>query len=114
GLGSSLQVKIQVIRHEKIKKPVAIVIHKRASSAPTSTRFTQSRARRHIGEGTVAIIVIEHVLPPVSHEQVDVSVVIVITRAYSLSPTRVNQPCLPRDIGERAIMIVAVKMIRGL
>lgn len=68
----------------------------------------------NIGEGAVAVVMIQNVAAPVADEQVVVSVVIVIADATTLPPTVAQQACLGSHVSECAIAIVTKQKGCGL
>src|SRR5437764_3684127 len=66
-----------------------------------------------VGEGTVAIVVIENVLAVVGDVEILPAVVVVIPDADALAPTSVGQTGFGADIGERAIMVVVIEVVCG-
>ena len=105
-----LQIEIDVVRDEQIEMSVAVVIQKRAAGVPARLRLRQSRLRRHIGKGAVAVVVEERALPVVADEQVVMPVVVVVAHAAALSPAAARQSSLRRHVGKGAVAIVLEQM----
>src|SRR5581483_3964165 len=103
--GDLLEVEDKVIGYEQIKSPVAVVIHPRATRAPARALVPQSRRLRHIRERAVAVVPIEHVLPPAGDEDVVETVVVVVADRHSISPALTSESGLLRNVGERAVAI---------
>jgi len=55
---------------------------------------------------------VEAVLPKVSAEEIFMAVVVVISDADSVSPPNIPQTCLIGDIGEGAVSVVMVQVVR--
>src|SRR6516162_7446790 len=71
GNGGVLERKPDVVRHEKVKMPVSVVVQKRASRTPASrARLYQSGLLGDIRERPIAIVTIQAVLPEVRAEDV--------------------------------------------
>src|SRR5437762_1182644 len=111
GCRSFLKGKPHVVGDEKVEMTVAIKVHETATGAPKSLLAPQSRGLGYVGEGAVAIIAVEEVLPKPRNENVVKAVVIVIANANAASPTNRAQSGFFRDICESAIAIVLVKAI---
>ncbi len=60
----------------------------------------------HIGEGAIAIVAKERVLPVVADEEIVPAVVVVVADAASLSPSAARQAGFDGDIGEGAVAII--------
>src|SRR5690242_12632426 len=69
GFRRSLGIELQVVSHEKVELPIAVVIHPGAPGSP-ATREEQPGLLGDVRKGAVAVIPIEDVLPPVSYEDV--------------------------------------------
>ncbi len=65
----------------------------------------------HVGKRSVAIVVIQNIFSVIRHEQVFISVVLVISDTNALSPPTMRQPGFFRHVGECSIVIVVVEMI---
>ncbi len=92
---------------------VAVVIDKAASCAPLVSRGFQTGLLRHIGECSVAIVVIENVLAPVGHQQVRESVVVVVAGAAALRPAGSREARAQGHITESSVAVVMVEMADG-
>ena len=91
---------------------VAVVIDPRAPRAPGLSRAGHARFLRHFGEDSV-LVVIQTVLSVVSDVEVFPAVVVVVAGANTLSPARRVDTCFDSNVGEAAVMIVAVEMVGG-
>jgi hypothetical protein len=92
---------------------VAVVVDKSAAGAPGFARACDAGFFADVGEGAVAIVVIEDILAVVGYVQILEAVVIVIADADALAPAAVREAGFLGDIGKRAVVIVAVEMIGG-
>ena len=106
------QIEIDIIRHEKIQPPVAIVIHERAPTVPPLARSRHARFFAHIRKSSIAIIVIQQIFPEICHEQIVKSVVVVIPDAHALPPAGMHQPGFHRHIRKRPVAII-LEQVRG-
>lgn len=70
----------------------------------------QAGFTRHVGEGAITVIVQQYVVSPESDEQVDESIVVVISGADPLPPANQADSSLLGDVGERSVVVVAVEM----
>ena len=109
-----LQIEINVVGDEEIELSVAIVIEEGAACSPADSLSSDSCFLAYIGEGAVAVVVIQHVLAEVGDEQVVVAVVVVIADADALSPPRVLKTRLQGDVGESPVAIVLEEVIERL
>jgi len=71
-----------------------------------------ARLVRHIGEGAVAVVVVEHVLAEVTNEKIVEAVIVIIADADSLPPAVINETSLGSYIREGAVAII-LKQVRG-
>ncbi len=85
---------------------VAIIVEKCATRVPTLAVPSHSRLFGDVRERAVAVVVVQNIFPEICHEQVFVTVVVVIPDAYALAPTGMQQTGLRRDVRERAVAIV--------
>ena len=88
---------------------VFVVVDPRAAGVPArfGAGLEEAGAFGDIGEGSVAIVVIENVLAVVGDEQVVVAIVVVVADAAGLSPAGADfEPGTFGDIGEGAVAII--------
>src|SRR5437879_13392072 len=79
----SFHCEVQIVRYEKIKAPVAVIINPRGACAPT--RVIDPGLDCDIGERPVAVVVIENVMSEVCDVEVLEAVIIVVTDSDSHS-----------------------------
>ncbi len=91
--------------------PAAVVVDKRAARAPADLRAGQTGFVGHVAKRAVAVVAVQHVVPPVGDEQVVGPAVVVVAHAHATSPPMPDQSGLLGDIGEGAITIVAVQPV---
>src|SRR5260370_10402080 len=65
-----------------------------------------------VGERAVSIVVVENVFAVIGNVKIFEAIVVVIADAHALSPAGVSQAGFFGDIGERAVMVVAVEVVR--
>ena len=107
------EIEPEIVRHEQIDTAVAVVVDERAARSPSGSTGRQARAGGDVSEAAVSEVVIEHVLPVVGREQIEAAVVVVVADADARCPADRAETGARRDIGERAIVVVAVEMRRG-
>ena len=108
------QVEVDVVGDEEVEFAVAIVIDESATCGPAGSHARDSGLLADVGEGAVAVVVVEHVLAVVGDEQIVVAVVVVVADADALSPAGVLEPSLQGDVGEGAVAIVLEQVVEGL
>ncbi len=94
----ALDCEIDIVADEKIEIPVAIEIHPRGASRPV--RIIDAGFARDIGEGTVAIIVIEHVAAEVGHVEIEEAVVIIVAGSHAHAIADVSHSGFFSDVDE--------------
>src|SRR5205807_1933530 len=75
---SRLQIKVDVVGDKQIEMAVTVVIDKGAASIPARCLLPEAGFDGHIAKGSVAVIVVEGVLPVIADEQVIVPIVVII------------------------------------
>ena len=91
---------------------IAVEVQKCRPRAPAWAGEGETALARHIAERAVAVVAIENVMPVVGHEQVVVTVVVVVAGRNALSPSAGAKARLARHINERAVPLVAIEMAR--
>src|SRR5438046_6161591 len=86
----SFHREVQIVRYEKIKAPIAVIINPRGAGAPT--RVIDPGLDGDIGEGPVAVVVIENIMSEVCDVQVLEAIVIVVTDSHSHSVPKCPTP----------------------
>ena len=112
-LGEPLQRRVEIGGDEEIEAAVAIVVDPGAAGAVAHGGLREPGLRGHVGEGAVAVVVVQHVVPVGGDEQVVEAVVVVVADRHRRRPAGARQPRLRRDVGERAVAVVLVEAIRG-
>src|SRR5580704_14801701 len=91
---------------------VAVVVDERTTIAPGFAGSRDAGFFAYIGEGSVAVVVIEDVLSVVGDVEIFPAVVVVIADANALAPACVSEARFFCDIGESAVVIVVIEMAR--
>jgi hypothetical protein len=107
-------VEIDVVDYDKIQEPVTVEIDKGATRAPTRLRRKQAPFLGFVFESAISQISIENILSPLRDEQVGVSMIVDISDAHSLPPSRVFDSCLFRDVFELKPSEVVIKKMLWL
>ena len=118
GLGHFADVVVGVGGDEEVQVAVTVVIDEGRAGIPGGViggRFgNQSRLRRDVRKRTVAIIAVKRVLAPIGDEKVQAAIVVVIAHGNALAPTGSPQAGLIGNVGEGAIVVVAIEAVGGL
>src|SRR5208282_5527342 len=69
---------------------------------------------RHIGEGAIAIVAVEHVLAVVADKEIVPAVVVVVANAAALTPSCSGEPCFEGDVDKGAVAIILEEVRDGL
>ena len=85
------QIEIQVVRHKQIEMTIAVIVQETTTRAPTPFCSLNSGPRGCIGEGPVAIVVVEHVVSPISDEKILEAVIVIVTDTTALPPAGVRK-----------------------
>src|SRR5229473_3114309 len=108
-----LQIEIDVIGDEEIEVAVAIVVDESAAGVPALASARDARFFADIGEGVVAIVVVEDIFSEVGDEEIVEAVVIVVADADSLSPAGMKQAGFGSDVSESTVAVVLEKVRSG-
>jgi len=92
---------------------VAIVVDESTTRAPAHTIAPQASLFCDIGERTISIVVQQDVVAPRGNIEVHPTIVVVVTCADPLTPSRQSDASLSGYISEGAISIVVVKVACG-
>src|SRR5205085_8414806 len=105
-------VVVHVVRDHQIELAIAIVIHKRAARAPHLAASRNTGLFADIRKRAVAVVVVQDIFPVVGHVKVFESVVVVVAHAHALAPSCMRQTGFLCNVGEGAVLIVVIKVIR--
>ncbi len=104
-----IEIEVHVVRHVKIEIAVVVVIAERGARAPPSC-VADTGPCGHIGEGAVAVVVIQNRAVEVGNVKVFMTIVVVVADGHAESPAAVVDSRLGRYIGEGAVVIVTVQL----
>jgi len=100
------------LRHRRfnpVKAAIAVVINKTCPSAPSAAAHPGFGG--DVGEGAIAIVVVENVAAKVGNQEIHVAVVVVVTGGHTHSVQAALKASLLRHVSERPIAIVPVKAV---
>src|SRR5580692_9363885 len=89
---------------------VAVVVDERAAVAPSFSRACDPSFFADVGEGAVAIVVVQDIFSVVGDVEIFEAVVIVVADTHALSPTGVQKAGFLGDVGKGAVVIVVVEV----
>ena len=101
---------VHVACDKQVNFSVAVIVNKTAARVPLVARGPEPSFFSHVSKRAVAIVVIQNILAPVCHEQVQVAVVLKIANAATLTPTRARESSLFGDVGKRPVVVVVIEM----
>ena len=106
-------IEFDVIADEEIQVAVAVVVEKRAAGSPADLFVVDTSLARHVGEGSVAVVVKENVVSPEAAEQIVPAIVVVVADANAGLPAGAAEAGFFRDVGECSVAIVFVEVRSG-
>ena len=111
-----MRIKIHVVCDKQVKVTVAVVVHKRATGVPSRRRAVLNEAGllRDISERPISIIVVKDDPTPISHDQIVVSVVVIISDAAPLTPSRANQSSFLRYVSKGPVAVIVKQEVGRL
>src|SRR5207249_824252 len=77
---------------------------------PAAVGACYARALGDLRKRTVAVVVIEAVLAVIGDEDIVIAVIVNVGNTGTLAPAGVSEAGFARDIGERAVAVIAVEM----
>ena len=81
------QVEVDIVDDDQVKISVAVIVEEGAPCTPALGR-EQTAFFRLVAKCAIPLIPVQDILPPLSHEHVGVAVIVDVTRADALPPTR--------------------------
>src|ERR1039458_323131 len=85
--GLVIEIPAEIVDDEKIQETVVIYVHPGAADGPKRPVFlvgtSESRFLGHVGERSIAVIVVERVPVDAAHKDVFISVVVVVADSYA-------------------------------
>jgi hypothetical protein len=112
GFGAVFTSKSTYVATKQIHLAVAIVIQKRSAASPCTAGARNARLLAHVGECSVAVVVVQDVLPVIGDLEIFVSIIVVIAHANALSPPRMRHTRLRGHIRKRSVVIVVIQVTR--
>src|ERR1700674_1918773 len=110
--GSIFKGKANVVGNEEVKISIAVIIHEGAARAKPLLIAPKPGGFCYIGESSVSVIAVKHVLPEIGAKDVVKAIVVVISDADSAGPSERPQLCFFRDTRKGPIPIVLIQPIR--
>src|SRR6266853_4258607 len=104
--------KANVVGNEEIQMPIAVVIQEGAAGSKPLLIARQPGRLRHIGESSVAVIAVKHVLPEIGAKDIVKAIVVVVSDTDPAGPPERAQPCLFGDIRKCSIPVILIQPIR--
>src|SRR5258708_29453965 len=102
-----VEIEIEVAGNKKIQSAIAIIIAPGRASAPTFARNAQLLS--HVGEGTVAVVVIKPRDAKVADEDIGSSVIIIVAHRHAHSPWLIRHSRFGGHVFELPITPVVVQ-----
>src|SRR6516162_325177 len=96
-------------RDKEIEPAIIIIVKPHGVGGPA--RSGDPRLVSHVGERSVAIVVVKNVASVPGHVQIDPAIAVIISGGYTHSKCAAGYASLVRDVGESAIMIIVVQSI---
>src|SRR5438552_9763492 len=100
-------IELHISGDEQVQKTIVVIITPGRSCRPTAKR--DARLLRHVGEGSVVIVVIKTVLAVIGDINVWPTIVVVIADGYAEAPALVGHPRFFRDVGKSSVVVVVKK-----
>ena len=113
-LRSARRIESHVVGNEQIEVPIPVIVQKATTRTPAIRRSGNASLFGDIRECAIAVVVIEHILSEIGNEKIVEAIVIVISNAACLTPSRTSESSLPGDIREGSIAIVMKQIAGGL
>ena len=105
-----LNAPFDIVRHVEVEVPVLVVIEPRATRAETRVMDTGSLC--NINEGAIAAVLEKSVGFKGADIDIGITVIVVIGDSYTHAVERCSEACGFGDIGEGAVLVVAVECHR--
>src|SRR5207302_181115 len=87
GLRCPLRIQIDIVCNKQVEVAVTVVVYKTATGVPPSrwTVLLKAGLWRNIGERPVSVVVVKDDSTPISHDQIVISIVVVIEKGNTTS-----------------------------
>jgi hypothetical protein len=113
GLRRAVRIEIDVIGHKQVEFAVAIVVNPGTAGPPMGSIPADTGLPGDVGEGSITVVVVKHILTPIGDKRVLKPVVVIVAHANTGRPTGTEQAGFCGHIGQGAISIVLVQPVRG-
>ena len=116
GLRCPLRIQIDIVCNKQVEVAVTVVVYKTATGVPPSrwTVLLKAGLLRNIGERPVSVVVVKDDSTPISHDQIVISVVVIISDAAPLAPSRSKQSSFLRYVRKGPIAVIVKQKVRRL
>src|SRR5258708_29062709 len=88
---------------------VIVVVAKGSAGAPTP-KIANARLGSDVGESSIPVVPVQHRAIEISNVEVFVAIVVVVACCGAESPAAMVDSRFRRDVGERAVVIVAIEL----
>src|ERR1700722_6699859 len=112
GGGRCGEIEVDVVGDHQVEVAVTIVVNPCTSCTPCFSGSSYARFLRYFNEGAM-LVMKQSVLAVIRDVEIFPSVVVIVTHANALSPTRCSQARLNGYVCERTVVVVVVEMIGG-
>src|SRR5258708_6353811 len=109
---SSGGIEIHIICHHQVEKPITVIVNKSTAGTPGFTCSGHASLFGNFGEDAM-VIMIETILPVIRDVEIFPTIIIVVSDANALTPSRGKKTGLHGAIRESPIMIVVIQVVRG-
>ena len=102
-----------IVTDEKIEVPVAVVVDEGTCRSPERALPIQSGRPRDIGERSIAIVSIDHIVNEIRDEDVLEAIVVVVGDGHRGRPTHALKSGASGDVDKRSIAVVLIEAVAG-
>src|SRR5471030_3306859 len=110
GFGSLGQIQVNVVGHEQIEPPIAIVVYERTTGPVSHSGDGQVRFGGGVGELSVAQVFVKAVIAVVGHQQIGLAVVVIVAHADALRPAFDGEAGFAPHLPELPMAVVVIKL----
>ena len=105
-------IEIEIAGNEQVQVAVAIVIAESRTGMPDIAAADMCLFR-DVDEGAVAPVLVQNIATEIGDEQVGEAVIVVIRGDAAKTPATAGDAGLERHVRERAVTVIAIKMVGG-
>jgi len=109
-VGLVVEIPAEIVDDEKIEKPVVIYVHPRAPDRPKRPVLFVGTSKSsffcHVGERSVAIVVVKRVPVNTAHKNIFISVVVIVSDGYACVVANPRQTRLLGYVRKRTVAVV--------